>query len=88
MKEIRIYSSVWLMSLMILGCMAFVACIFVLKERTSSLLNTLFSWVCIFCFGAGALLMLYVLLRERLTDKPFFDYFRRMCHLQWRMETV
>ena len=71
MKEIRIYSSVWRMSLMILGCMAFVACIFVLKERTSSLLNTLFSWVCIVFFGAGALVMLYVLLRERLTDKPF-----------------
>ncbi len=72
MKEIKIYHSVWRMSLMIMICVAFVIVFYaILQETALSSFQKSFAWCGIIFFGLGALLMLFGLLRERLTGRPF-----------------
>lgn len=73
METIRIYHSVWRMLLLILTSFAFVAASFLMlyDPKIEGGFYVVIGWLGIVFFGLGGLLMLYAILKERLTDRPF-----------------
>lgn len=73
METIRIYHSVWRMLLLILTSFAFVAASFFMlnNPKIEGGFYVVIGWLGIVFFGLGGLLMLYAILKERLTDRPF-----------------
>lgn len=73
METIRIYHSVWRMLLLILTSFAFVAASFFMLNdpKIEGGFYVVIGWLGIVFFGLGGLLMLYAILKERLTDRPF-----------------
>ena len=71
MEEIRIYHSLWKNGLLILICFAFaglgVHSLIVHPEKSGIVFC-----LCILFFGLGGLFMLWLILRERITDKPYY----------------
>lgn len=71
LKEIRIYHSLWKTGLLILVCFAFAALglhsLIVHPEKSG-----LWLWLGLLLFGLGGLFMLWLILRERITDKPYY----------------
>ena len=71
MEEIRIYLSLWKNGLLILVCFAFAALglhtLIVHPEKCGFLL-----WLGLLFFGLGGIFMLWLVLRERITDKPYY----------------
>ena len=71
MEEIRIYHSLWKNGLLILVCFAFaglgVHSLIVHPEK-----NGIVFWLGLLFFGLGGLFMLWLILRERITDKPYY----------------
>ncbi|MBO7378175.1 MAG: hypothetical protein J6U31_00265 [Bacteroidales bacterium] len=69
MEEIKIYHSVWRMLLMSIGCLAFAVngCMLLQSPRT----NHVIVWIGIIFFGLGGIVLLYWLIKERLTGQPF-----------------
>ena len=66
MDDIKVYGSVRKTLMTLLGCLVFVAMgVICLLEGVHFV-----AWLCIAFFGAGALLMLFVLLRNRISGKP------------------
>ena len=63
------------MLLVVLVCVLFVgAGISIVSKASSgslSLFHLVFTWICILFFGLGSLLLLYWLLKERLTGQPY-----------------
>ena len=71
MEEIRIYHSLWKNGLLILVCFAFaglgVHSLIVHPEKSGIVF-----WLGLLFFGLGGLFMLWLILRERITDKPYY----------------
>lgn len=63
------------MLLIVLVCMLFVGAGISIVSKVSSgslsLFHLVFTWICILFFGLGSLLLLYWLLKERLTGQPY-----------------
>ena len=71
MEEIKIYHSFWRMLILFLACIAFVAGCFFMLEHTKDVLHIFVAWIGIVFFGLCGLYMLYAIIKERLTGKPF-----------------
>ena len=70
MKEIKIYSSLWRMMLLILACLLFVfAGIFILHMHRN-VFHLVVGWSSIVFFGCGGIVLLWSFLKERLFDQP------------------
>ena len=71
MEEIRIYLSLWKNGLVILVCFAFAAVgirtLIVHPEKFGFML-----WLGLLLFGLGGIFMLWLVLMERITDKPYY----------------
>lgn len=71
MEEIRIYHSLWKNGILILVCFAFAALgihtLIVHPEKMGFWL-----WMGLLFFGLGGLFMLWLILMERITDKPYY----------------
>ena len=69
MEEIKIYHSIWKNLIVVAMCLAFVVLgvLQLLNGRNSFLV-----WVGTLFFGIGGLFMLYIILRQRITNKPFY----------------
>lgn len=66
MKEIKIYSSLWRMMLLILACLLFVfAGIFILHMHRN-MFHLVVGWVSILVFGCFGIILLFSFLKERL----------------------
>ena len=66
MKEIKIYSSLWRMMLLILACLLFVfAGIFILHMHRN-MFHLVVGWVSILFFGCCGIILLFSFLKERL----------------------
>lgn len=72
MEEIRIYHSLWKTGLVVLVCFAFAALgIHSLVAHPEK--SGLAIWLGILFFGLGGIFMLWLILRERITGKPYYD---------------
>ena len=69
MKEIKIYHSIWKNLMLVAICLAFVVLgvLQLLDGRNSFLI-----WASTLFFGIGGLFMLYIILRQRITNKPYY----------------
>ena len=66
MEDIKIYSSLWRMMLLILACLLFVfAGIFILHMHRN-VFHLVVGWVSILVFGCGGIVLLWSFLKERL----------------------
>ena len=71
MEVIRIYHSLWKNGLIILICFAFTALgIYSLVVHPEK--NGFWFWLGFLFFGLGGLFMLWLILKERITGKPFY----------------
>ena len=69
MKEIKIYSSLWRMMLLILACLLFVfAGIFILHMHRN-MFHLVVGWGTILVFGCFGIVLLFSFLKERLFDQ-------------------
>lgn len=71
MKEIRIYHSPWRMLLLVLASLAFAVAGFFITIHSPKGFHIVVGWIGVVFFGLGGLYMLYGMLKERLTGKPF-----------------
>ena len=71
MKEIRIYHSPWRMLLLVLASLAFAVVGFFITIHSPKGFHIVVGWIGVVFFGLGGLYMLYGMLKERLTGKPF-----------------
>ena len=70
MEEIRIYHTQWKMWVLILECIAFVAMgCFLLQDND---INRVFVWIGISFFGICGLFILYLLIREKTANIPYY----------------
>ena len=69
MKEIKIYHSIWKNLILVAICLAFVVpgVLQLLDGKNSFLV-----WASTLFFGIGGLFMLYIILRQRITNKPYY----------------
>ena len=71
MKEIRVYHSLWMTGILILVCFAFAALglhtLIVHPEKSGIVF-----WLGLIFFGFGGIFMLWLILRQRITDKPYY----------------
>lgn len=90
METIRIYNSVWRMLLLILTSFAFVAASFFMLNdpRIEGGFYVVIGWLGIVFFGLGGLLMLYAILKERLTGKPFLTITDEAVIMEGMKQTV
>lgn len=71
MEEIRIYHSLWKTGLVILICFTFAA-LGIHSLVTHPEKSGFVIWLGILFFGLGGIFMLWLILRERITDKPYY----------------
>lgn len=71
MEEIRVYLSLWKTGILILVCFAFAALglhtLIVHPEKSGFVF-----WLGLLFFGFGGIFMLWLILRERITGKPYY----------------
>lgn len=71
MEEIRVYHSLWKTGILILVCFAFAALglhtLIVHPEKSGFVF-----WLGLLFFGFGSIFMLWLILRERITGKPYY----------------
>ncbi len=82
MEEIKIYHSPWRMSLLIIICLAAaVGLIFMLHHprHTLGISEMIVIGLCIAFFGPGGLYLLYVTLKESITDIPYLTITDTSC---------
>ena len=83
MEEIKIYHSPWRMSLLIIICLAaVVGLIFMLHHHprhTLGISEMIVIGLCIAFFGPGGLYLLYVTLKESITDIPYLTITDTSC---------
>ena len=71
MEEIRIYHSLWKNGLLILICFAFAALgIYSLVAHPEQ--SGFVFWLGLLFFGLGGIFMLWLILKERITGKPYY----------------
>ena len=71
MEEIRIYHSLWKNGLVILICFALAALgIYSLVEHPEK--SGFWFWLGFLFLGLGGIFMLWLILRERIADKPYY----------------
>ena len=68
MEKIKIYHSIWKNLMLVAICLAFVVLgvLQLLDGRNSFLI-----WASTLFFGIGGLFMLFIILRQRITNKPY-----------------
>ena len=71
MEAIRIYHSTWRMLLLALASLAFAGAGFFMTIHSTKGFHIVVGWIGVVFFGFGGLYMLYGMLKERLTGKPF-----------------
>jgi len=71
METIRIYHSPWRMLFLLFACLVFVVGSYFMLEHTKDVFHVVVAWIGIVFFGLCGLYMLYAMLKERLTGKPF-----------------
>ncbi len=71
METIRIYHSSWRMLLLGLVSLAIVAASYFMFEQTKDVFHVVVAWIGIVFFGLCGLYILYAVLKERLTGKPY-----------------
>ena len=71
MEEIRIYHSLWRMLLLVLASFAIAVAGFFIAIHSPKGFHIIVGWISVVFFGLGGLYMLYGMLKERLTGKPF-----------------
>ena len=71
MEKIRVYHSLWKTGILILVCFAFAALglhtLIVHPEKSGFVF-----WLGLLFFGLGGIFMLWLILRERITGKPYY----------------
>ena len=71
MEEIRVYHSLWKTGILILVCFAFAALglhtLIVHPEKSGFVF-----WLGLLFFGLGGIFMLWLILRDRITGKPYY----------------
>ena len=67
-NEIKIYHSVWKNGITTIGCLAFavLGIVFLPEDGAPWLL-----WLCIVFFGLGGLFMAYMVIKEKITHRPY-----------------
>ena len=71
METIRIYHSPWRILLLALASLAFAVAGFFMAIHSPKGFHIVVGWISAVFFGLGGFYMLYGLLKERLTGKPF-----------------
>ena len=71
MKEVQIYHSPWRVLPLVLGCAVFVALCIPMLIHPKNDFHVVVAWIGIAFFGLGIPVILYTMLKERLTGKPF-----------------
>ena len=71
METVRIYHSMWRMLLLALASLAFAVAGFFMAIHSTKGFHIVVGWIGVVFFGLGGLYMLYGMLKERLTGKPF-----------------
>ena len=71
METIKIYRSSWRMLLLCLGCLVFMIGSYFMLEHRKDFFHMVVASLGIMFFGLGGLYMLYTILKERLTGKPY-----------------
>ena len=71
METIKIYHSLWRMLLLIFASLIFVVGGVFMLEKLNDVFHVVVAWIAIVFFGLCGLYMLYSMLKERLTGKPF-----------------
>ena len=71
METVRIYHSMWRMLLLSLASLAFAVAGFLMAIHSPKGFHIVVGWIGVVFFGLGGLYMLYGMLKERLTGKPF-----------------
>ena len=71
MEKIKIYHSPWRMLILALACLALVVGSFFMLEHTKDVFHLVVAWIGIVFFSLCGMYMLYAMLKERLTGKPF-----------------
>jgi len=71
MEAIKIYHSSWRMLLLALGSLALVAGSYFMLEQTKDVFHVVVAWMAIMFFVLCGLYILYSMVKERLTGKPF-----------------
>ncbi len=88
METIRIYHSTWRMLLLALASLAFAVAGFFMAIHSPKGFHIVVGWIGVVFFGLGGLNMLYVMLKERLTGKPFLTITDEAIIKEWMKQTV
>ena len=88
METIRIYHSTWRMLLLALASLAFAVAGFFMAIHSTKGFHIVVGWIGVVFFGLGGLNMLFVMLKERLTGKPFLTITDETIIKEWTKQTV
>ena len=88
METIRIYHSTWRMLLLALASLAFAVAGFFMAIHSPKGFHIVVGWIGVVFFGLGGLNMLFVMLKERLTGKPFLTITDEAIIKEWMKQTV
>ena len=88
METIRIYHSLWRMLLLALASLAFAVAGFFMAIHSTKGFHIVVGWIGVVFFGLGGLNMLFVMLKERLTGKPFLTITDEAIIKEWTKQTV
>ena len=88
MEEIRIYHSLWRMLLLVLASFAFAVACFFMTLHSSKGFDIVVGWVGVVFFGLGGLYMLYGMLKERLTGRPFLTITDKSLIIEKMKQTI
>lgn len=88
METIRIYHSTWRMLLLALVSLAFAVAGFFMAIHSTKGFHIVVGWIGVVFFGLGGLNMLFVMLKERLTSKPFLTITDEAIIKEWMKQTV
>ncbi|MBQ3632034.1 MAG: hypothetical protein II949_12470 [Prevotella sp.] len=88
METIKIYRSPWRMLFLALASLAFAAGSAFMLSRPQSGFHVVVAWLGIVFFGLSGVYMLYVILKERLTGKPFLTITDNCVIIEGAKQTV
>ena len=88
MEAIRIYHSTWRMLLLALASLAFAGAGFFMTIHSTKGFHIVVGWIGVVFFGFGGLYMLYGMLKERLTGKPFLTITDEAVIMEGMKQTV
>ena len=88
MEEIRIYHSLWRMLLLVLVSLAIAVAGFFIAIHSPKGFHIVVGWISVVFFGLGGLYMLYGMLKERLTGKPFLTITDKCIIIETMKQTI